>query len=102
MITAGQTDSATPLAGSGNILDAITAVVIGGTSLFGGRGSILNVLVGALILGTIRNGLDLLNVNPYMQLVAIGVIIVVALELDTARKHLEERVSRSQAREAEV
>ncbi|URN04841.1 ABC transporter permease [Actinomadura madurae] len=102
LITAGQTDSATPLAGSGNILDAITAVVIGGTSLFGGRGSILNVLVGALILGTIRNGLDLLNVNPYMQLVAIGVIIVVALELDTARKHLEERVSRSQAREAEV
>ncbi|GAA3924577.1 ABC transporter permease [Actinomadura viridis] len=102
LITAGQTDSATPLAGSGNILDAITAVVIGGTSLFGGRGSLLNVLVGALILGTIRNGLDLLNVNPYMQLVAIGVIIVVALELDVARKHLEDRVSRSQAGEVEA
>jgi ribose transport system permease protein len=101
LIAAGRTDSATPLAGAGNELDAITAVVIGGASLFGGRGSVFNVVIGALILGTIRNGLDLLDVSPYMQQVTIGVIVVVALLLDVVRARLEERVKRATARAVE-
>jgi ribose transport system permease protein len=101
LIAAGRTDSATPLAGAGNELDAITAVVIGGASLFGGRGSIVNVVIGALILGSIRNGLDLMDVSPYMQQVTIGVIVVVALLLDVLRSRLEERVKRSTAQVVE-
>lgn len=101
LIAAGRTDTATPLAGTGSELDAIIAVVVGGASLFGGRGTILNVVVGALILGSIRNGLDLMNVSPYMQQVAVGVIVVLALELDVVRSRLEERVKRTAAKEVE-
>ena len=61
-------------------LDAIAAVVIGGASLFGGRGSILGTLLGTLIMVMIRNGLNLLGVSPFWQGSAIGAIIIVALE----------------------
>ncbi len=101
IIAAGRTNTATPLAGTGAELDSIIAVVIGGASLFGGRGTVVNVLVGALILGTIRNGLDLLGVSPYMQQVAVGVIVLAALELDVIRRRLEERVKRLTALEVE-
>jgi ribose transport system permease protein len=66
--------------------------VIGGASLFGGRGSVPNVVIGALILGAIRNGLDLLSVAPFWQTVAIGVAVLVALELDVLRGMVEERL----------
>lgn len=101
LIAAGRTDSATPLAGTGSELDSIIAVVIGGASLFGGRGTVLNVVVGALILGSIRNGLDLLNVSPYMQQVTVGIIVVLALEIDVLRTRFEERVKRLTAFEVE-
>ena len=68
-----------PIGGSGLELDAIAAVVIGGASLFGGRGSIIGTLLGGFIMVFIRNGLNLLNVSPYWQGTAIGAIIVVAV-----------------------
>lgn len=102
VLTVGRTGAASPFSGELLELDAITAVIIGGASLFGGRGSVGGVLVGALILGTIRNGLDLLNVSPYWQTIAIGAIVLLALELDMIRGRLQEKMRSLQAREAAV
>lgn len=71
--------SADPLAGNLLELDAIAAVVIGGASLYGGRGSIIGTLIGVLIMVMIRNGLNLLGVSPFWQGTAIGSIIILAL-----------------------
>jgi ribose transport system permease protein len=98
MLYAGRTDAASPLAGAGLELDAITAVIIGGASLFGGRGNIVNALIGALIIGVIRNGLDLLNVSPFWEAIAIGVSILAALELDVLRRFLENTLRARAAR----
>lgn len=92
VLAAGRTGTADPFAGAGLKLDAITAVVIGGASLFGGRGTIVGAVTGALILTVIRNGLDLRSVTPYWQTVVLGVIVVLALELDTVRRSVEERL----------
>ena len=78
--------SGSPATGQGSELDAIAAVVIGGTSLSGGIGSIANTIVGVLIIGVMNNGLDLLNVSSYWQLVVKGMIIVVAVLLDRKPK----------------
>ena len=77
-------DSAQPIAGIMYELDAIAAVVIGGTSLLGGSGSVIGTLIGALIMGVLRNGLNLLDVSSYLQQVAIGGVIIVAVLLDMA------------------
>jgi ribose transport system permease protein len=74
--------SVDPLTGTGMELDAIAAVVIGGASLFGGRGTIVGTLIGVLIMVMIRNGLNLMNVSPYWQGSAIGGIIIVALLIE--------------------
>lgn len=74
-----QVMSADPMAGSGLELDAIAAVVIGGASLYGGRGSIVGTLMGVLIMVMIRNGLNLMGVSPFWQGTAIGSIIIIAL-----------------------
>ena len=71
--------SADPLAGNQMELDAIAAVVIGGASLFGGRGSIIGTLIGVLIMVMIRNGLNLMGVSPFWQGTAIGSLIILAL-----------------------
>jgi ribose transport system permease protein len=71
-----------PIAGNGLELDTIAAVVIGGASLFGGRGSIIGTLIGVIIMVLIRNGLNLLGVDPYWQGTAIGSMIIAALLLD--------------------
>lgn len=68
-----------PLAGTGLELDAIAAVVIGGASLFGGRGSIIGTLIGVFIMVMIRNGLNLMNVSPFWQGSAIGSVIIAAV-----------------------
>lgn len=99
IITAGRTDAATPLAGVGVELYAITAVVIGGASLFGGRGNVWNVLIGALVIGVIKNGLDLLGVEPFYQTVFIGVLTLLALQIDVLRGRLEDRLRTIQATE---
>ncbi len=75
-----------PQAGLSYELDAIAAVVIGGTSLSGGSGSLGGTVVGALLIGVINNGLNLLGVSSYYQQVVKGVIIVGAVLLDASRK----------------
>ena len=74
-------------------------MIIGGASFFGGRGSVPNVVAGALIIGVLRNGLDLLDVTPFWQTIAVGVLVIASLELDVLRGHLERSLRRS-AREA--
>jgi ribose transport system permease protein len=85
----GRLNVAQPIAGFGYELDAIAAVIIGGTSIFGGEGRVANTLLGALLVGIIRNGLNLLNVSPNVQLVAIGAIIVGAVFYDKAKSASE-------------
>ncbi len=79
-------------AGFGYELDGVAAVVIGGASLMGGEGSILGVVLGAAIMGVIRNGLVLLNVSAYWQKTAIGAVLIGAIVLDQLRKgHLRRK-----------
>lgn len=97
VITAGRTDAGYPTAGQLQELASISAVIIGGASFWGGRGTITGALVGAFIFGVINNGLNLLNVTVYWQLIAIAVIVVVAVELDVLRRRLEDRFRTLQA-----
>ena len=81
-LLAARLNSAEAVAGSGLELTVIAAVVIGGTSLFGGIGTILGTVVGALLIGVLTNGLVLLNVSSFIQQIVIGVILVAAVALD--------------------
>lgn len=81
-IQIGRADAASPNAGVDLNLDSITAVVIGGTSLFGGRGTIWGSLLGALIVGVFRNGLALAGLDVLYQTLAVGILIIVAVSLD--------------------
>lgn len=85
LVLTSRLGSAEPTAGTGYELDAITAVVLGGTSLFGGEGTLWGTIIGALILGVISNGLNLLNVNSFYQDAIKGVIILFAIMLDRKR-----------------
>jgi ribose/xylose/arabinose/galactoside ABC-type transport system permease subunit len=67
-------------------MDAIAATVIGGTSMNGGEGKIIGTLVGALFIAVLRNGLNLLNVSSYSTEIFVGVLIVVAVMMDTIRQ----------------
>jgi fructose transport system permease protein len=78
----GRIASASPQAGGSANLDSITAVVIGGTSLFGGRGRVLGTLFGALIVGVLRNGLTLAGVDVLWQDFAVGILIIAAVAID--------------------
>jgi ribose/xylose/arabinose/galactoside ABC-type transport system permease subunit len=82
LILAGRLASAQPNVGADLNLDAIAAAVLGGTSLFGGTGSVLRTIVGALIMGTLANGLNLLGVPSYPQLVIKGAVFILAVMLD--------------------
>lgn len=82
LVITARLSSAQPTAGVGFELDAIAAVVVGGTSLSGGEGSIVRTLIGALIIGVLNNGLNLLNVDPFVQPVVKGLVILVAVGLD--------------------
>lgn len=75
-------NSAQPTAGTSYELDAIAAVVLGGTSLSGGRGRIVGTLIGALIIGTLNNGLNLLGVSSFYQMVVKGIVILIAVLID--------------------
>jgi ribose transport system permease protein len=86
LLLAGRTNSGYPKAGVGAELDAIAAVIIGGASFFGGRGTVIGTFIGVLIMGFIRNGLNLLNVSVFWQEVAIGVIIIAAAFVDVLRR----------------
>jgi ribose/xylose/arabinose/galactoside ABC-type transport system permease subunit len=82
IILTARLNSAAPVLGSGYELDAIAATVIGGTSMEGGRGKINRSLIGGLIIGTISNGLDILNVSAYWQQIIKGLIILTAVFID--------------------
>jgi ribose transport system permease protein len=82
MIVTARVDSAVPTAGESYELDAIAAVVIGGTSLSGGRGSMLGTVLGCLIIGVLNNGLVLLGVSPFWQQIIKGCVILVAVIVD--------------------
>jgi len=101
IVLAGRTGAGSPLYGNLLELDTIAAVIIGGASFLGGRGHIGHALVGALMIGVIRNALNLLNVDVFYQMIAIGVIIVVAVEADVLRNYLEGRARAIQAARAQ-
>jgi ribose transport system permease protein len=82
----GLTGLSVPSAATAYELDVITAVLLGGTSLAGGEGSVWGTLVGVLIIGIINNGMTLLNVPPYWQIAAKGVLLLVAVAIDVMRK----------------
>lgn len=82
LILTSRLNSAQPTAGTAYELDAIAAVVIGGTSLAGGKGRIVGTLIGALIIGTLNNGLNLLGVSSFYQQVVRGIVIIIAVLLD--------------------
>jgi len=86
VVIASRVGLGTPLAGLGMELDAIAAVVIGGASLSGGRGTVINTLMGVLVLGMIGNIMNLLNVASYPQQVLKGIIIIIAVLLQADRK----------------
>jgi len=81
-IQIGRSNAASPNAGSDINLDSITAVVIGGTSLFGGRGTVWGTLLGALIVGVFRNGLSLAGLDILYQTLAVGILVIVAVSID--------------------
>ena len=82
LLLIGYTNTGDPQAGLTDNLDAITAVVIGGTSLFGGRGRVLGTLIGALLVGVIRNGLALIGVDSIYQVLITGVLVIAAVAVD--------------------
>ncbi len=98
MLFVGTADAGSPFTGQGMELNAIAAVIIGGGSFLGGRGGVLNALTGALILGVMHNGLNLLGLDPNFQYIATGVVVVVAVELDVLRAFVENRFRSMQAR----
>lgn len=86
VILTARLNSAQPIAGIMYELDAIAAVVIGGTSLMGGEGKISGTLIGALIMGVLRNGLNLLGVSSFVQQIVIGAVIIIAVLVDMILK----------------
>jgi fructose transport system permease protein len=82
LLLIGYTNVGDPQAGQTDNLDSITAVVLGGTSLFGGRGSVIGTLIGALIVGVIRNGLQLIGVASIYQVLITGILVIVAVSVD--------------------
>jgi ribose transport system permease protein len=92
LVTFGMLGTAEPAVNNSVVFDAITAVALAGVLLSGGRGSILKVLVGALIVATVANGLTLLNVPSYYTLITTGVLLVTALAIDGALSRALERV----------
>ncbi len=86
ILLAARINSGQPNSGLMYELDVIAAVVVGGTSLFGGRGTILGTLIGSMLIGILRNGLNLLNVGSYIQQIVVGVVILLAVMIDQSRK----------------
>lgn len=82
----GRMNSANALMAEGIELNTIAAVVIGGTNLFGGEGSVLGTLIGALLIGVLSNGLNLLDVEPFWQKVINGLLIIIIVVFDQWRR----------------
>lgn len=88
LVLVGRMNSANALMAEGLELQTIAAVVIGGTNLFGGRGSVVGTLIGAILMGVLANGLNLLNVEPFWQRVVNGLLIVAIVVFDQWRRRL--------------
>jgi fructose transport system permease protein len=89
LLLIGYANVGDPQAGQTDNLDSITAVVLGGISLFGGRGNVLGALIGALIVGVIRNGLQLIGVDSIYQVLVTGILVILAVTIDQiARRRL--------------
>lgn len=88
VILASRLNSGQPTVGVGYELEAIAAVVIGGTSLMGGIGTIGGTIIGAFIMSVLKNGLNLMGVSQFWQMVAMGMVVVAAVYLDTLRKKM--------------
>lgn len=86
IIMSSRMNAAAPTAGQNYELNSIAAVVIGGTSMSGGEGKISGTIIGALIIGVINNGMNLLNISQGMQMVIIGVVMIAAVVMDTLRR----------------
>ncbi|WP_220740456.1 ABC transporter permease subunit [Leuconostoc miyukkimchii] len=86
MILISRLSSAQPDAGTGFEMDAIAAVVLGGTSLAGGRGRIFGTLIGALIIGTLNNGMNLIGISSFYQQIVKGIVIIIAVLIDRRKK----------------
>jgi ribose transport system permease protein len=97
LLTMGKGNAGSPTSGALAELDSIAAVIVGGASFLGGRGTVLNAITGALIIAVMRNGFNLLAIDPNWQYMATGVVIVLAVELDVVRGHLESRFRSMQA-----
>jgi len=82
IIVTSRIGSAAPTAGSGYELDAIAAIVIGGTNLVGGEGTILGTIIGVLIIGVLNNGLNLMDVSAFYQTIVKGLVILLAVLID--------------------
>ncbi|EJC82770.1 permease component of ribose/xylose/arabinose/galactoside ABC-type transporter [Rhizobium leguminosarum bv. trifolii WSM2297] len=91
VLLAGRTGAASPIYGNLLELDTIAAVIVGGASFLGGRGHLGHALMGAVLIGVIRNALNLLGIDVFFQMIAIGLVIVIAVEADVLRNHLEAR-----------
>ncbi|MGA9798402.1 MAG: ABC transporter permease [Terriglobales bacterium] len=87
MILASRLNTGSPIVGQDTPLQAIAAIVLGGTSLYGGRGGILSTVIGITIIGVLSNGLNLLNVSPAYQWAIKGSVLILVAGLDSARRH---------------
>jgi ribose transport system permease protein len=96
-LTAGRTNAGAPTFGNLAELDAIAAVIIGGASFLGGRGKVSHALIGAMMIGVIRNAMNLANLEAFFQLIVLGVVILIAVESDVLRGRLEDRLRLRQA-----
>ena len=88
LLLAGRTNSGFPAAGTGDELTAIAAVIIGGASFFGGRGTVLGAFAGVLVIGMLRNLLNLSGIQSFWQQVAIGVVIIAVVAFDVFRRRI--------------
>jgi len=99
IVLSSRINSAHPGIGLGYELDAIAASVIGGASLMGGRGTVLGAVSGALVMATIRFSLNLFGMEPFLQQIVVGFVLIGAVYLDTVRITQEERRSKIRARQ---
>ncbi|HYE81624.1 MAG TPA: ABC transporter permease [Clostridia bacterium] len=94
IIFVGRVGGALPLAGTTADMDAIAAVIIGGASFFGGKGTVWGTMIGVLLISVIRNGLNLLSASSDLQFVVMGIVIIVAVFIDVIRTKIEEKARR--------